>query len=103
MTNKKINSLINTDSDETQYCAVADLAAKIKKLSNFIIMHINIRSIHANIEKLDELLTSCNVSPDVIALSETKLKQQQTFNMTLEGYNLFKMDPKIIRLVLVCL
>ena len=44
--------------------------------------------IHANVEKLGELFTSCNASLDVIALSETKLKQQHTCKMTPEGYNL---------------
>jgi len=60
-----IKSIAN--NDETQYCKL-DVASKIKSINNFTILHINIKSIHANIEGLQELLVQCNISPEVIAL-----------------------------------
>jgi len=70
--NSFIKSIAN--NDKTQYCKLEDVASKFKTNNNFTILHINIRSIHANIEGLQELLVQCNISPDVIAVSETKLK-----------------------------
>ena len=59
-------------NSESQYRQVKEVETKLIK-HNFTILHINIRSIHANINGLQELLAS-NLSPDIIALSETKLK-----------------------------
>ena len=71
-TKTNIQSLIK--NNDTQYCKVEDIATKINK-QDFLILHINIRSIHTNINKLHHFLTECNLSPEIIiATSETKLK-----------------------------
>ena len=49
-------------------------------------MHINVRSIHANINGFEELLVQSNISPDIIALSETKLKVSEKCKVSLSGY-----------------
>ena len=45
-----------------------------------MIMHVNTRSLHKNFEKLEELIREINISPDVIAISETKLKDNTSFS-----------------------
>ena len=69
-TKTNIQSLII--NNDTQYYKVEDIATKINK-QDFLTLHINIRRIHANINKLHDFLTEYNLSPEVIAISETKL------------------------------
>ena len=38
---------------------------------SFLVLHVNIRSIQKNLNKLEELLVTINIKPDLIALSET--------------------------------
>ena len=52
-----------------------------------MIMHVNTRSLHKNFEKLEELIHEINISPDVIAISETKLKDNTSFSYSLFGYD----------------
>ena len=80
-TKTNIQSLIK--NNDTQYCKVEDIATKINK-QDFLILHINIRSIHANINKLHNFLTEYNLSPPI---SETKLKVSESCRVSLKGYN----------------
>ena len=40
---------------------------------------MNIRSLNPNFDKLNELLTNYAILPDIIAISETKLKLSQEY------------------------
>ena len=59
---------------ESQYCTVNEIADKLEEVNNFTTLHVNIRSKHANFCGLQEMTSECKIKPDVIALSETKLK-----------------------------
>ena len=51
------------------------------------ILHINIRSLNKNLDKLEDLLENMKHSPDLIAISETKLKNHHDLNIvSLPGY-----------------
>ena len=50
---------------------------------------MNIRSLNANFDKLNELLTNYDILPDIIAISETKLKLLQVYNAKLSGYHFY--------------
>ena len=50
---------------------------------------MNIRSLNANFDKLNELLTNYDVLPNIIAMSETKLKLSQVYNAKLSGYHFY--------------
>ena len=50
---------------------------------------MNIRSLNANFDKLNELLTNYNVFPDIIAMSEIKLKLSQVYNAKLSRYHFY--------------
>ena len=48
---------------------------------------MNIRSLNANFDKLNELFTNYVILLDIIAISETKLKLSQVYNAKLSGYH----------------
>ena len=50
------------------------------------LLHCNIRSLYKNIDKLEEIVTPCSKPPDIIALSETRIKETSII-ATLPGYN----------------
>ena len=50
---------------------------------------MNKRSLNANFDKLNELLTNYDILPDIIAISETKLKLLQVYNAKLSGYHFY--------------
>ena len=50
---------------------------------------MNIRSLNANFDKFNELLTNYDILPDIIAMSETKLKLSQVYNAKLSGYHFY--------------
>ena len=47
---------------------------------------MNIRSINAGLDKLNYLLALTTLSPDIILVSETKLKTSENLNHFLKGY-----------------
>ena len=50
-------------------------------------IHFNVRSLQKNIDKLSHYLTDLNRKPDVVAVSETKLKEDIIHsNIELDGY-----------------
>ena len=62
--------------------------------NNICLLHVNIRSLRKNIEKLAMNLADLQVPPQIIALSETKINKKQgvIFSTTLEGYNFLHSD-----------
>jgi len=50
------------------------------------LLHCNIRSLHKNIEKLELIVSPCSKTPDIIALSETRIKET-SITAPLPGYN----------------
>ena len=75
-------------TEENQYCEVKDISSKVP-LQSFTILHVNIRSIKCNVDELKELLSRFKTSPDIIAVSETKLKANEHCKVIVEGYNFF--------------
>ena len=87
----KIKSLLNdlnTGLDDSKYCSQAE-ANIINKKCKFSLLCMNIRSLNANFDKLNELLTNYDILPDIIAMSETKLKLSQVYNAKLSGYHFY--------------
>ena len=72
----KIKSLLNDLNSglvDSKYCSQAE-ANMINKKCKFSLLCVNIRSLNANFDKLNELSTNYDILPDIIAISETKLK-----------------------------
>ena len=49
--------------------------------NNICLLHVNIRSLRKNIEKLSMILADLQVPPQIIALSETKINKKQGVNV----------------------
>ena len=65
-----------------------------KKNDEFLLIHINARSLSKNVESVQEFLDTIDRLPDVICISETKIKDQDQkkfdFNkIHLDGYHPF--------------
>ncbi len=61
-------------SDNTHYYSIDQFPRPTGDKSSISLLHVNIRSLHKNIDKLKFLLNSINYKFSVIALSETWLK-----------------------------
>ena len=57
------------------------------KQNTLKLIHVNIRSIHRNIGKLNDLLLSSKFEPHIKSISETKLKPEEDCRVRLAGYN----------------
>ena len=59
------------------------------------VIHFNVRSIIENKQKIEELLYDFNKSPDVVAISETKLNDDSNLGQAnIQGYHLLNVNSK---------
>lgn len=74
-------------STESKYYDVKN-TAKILKTGNkgFSLLHCNIRSLSKNLPLLNDILLMCKEMPSVIAISETKLSEDNLSNVAIQGY-----------------
>ena len=84
------NALHNTLTSNFKACRYYETNANLPislKTKKLFLMHINIRSVNKNFELMNhELLNSLAMLPDLICLSETKLKIHPLTNVSLPGY-----------------
>ena len=82
---------IDNEFDQTLTCQYFScdefVDAKIEAQKNFSILHLNIHSIQLHIEELRVLLHALNYKFDVIAISESKLKDEPKIDITLPGFH----------------
>ena len=57
--------------------------------SNLSLLHISIRSLQKLINNLQEFFSNSNFFPDIIALTETRFKDQPAINMDISSYKFF--------------
>ena len=58
-----------------------------------MLLHLNVRSLGKNIDILEELVVSMQITPDIIAVSETKLNDRNNLvQIQLPGYNFSHTD-----------
>ena len=57
-----------------------------------IVMHINTRYLQHNFENPNDLLLQMKFQPDILCVSETKIKISPLINITLPGYEFFHVD-----------
>ena len=63
------------------------------KKDELFIMHFNLQSLQKNIDKLTTLLANLFETPDIIAISETKITYGQLMvNVHISGYNFIHCD-----------
>ena len=56
------------------------------------ILHLNIRFLLVNFDKLENMLTSTPLQPDIIGLYETRIKSKSLINIDLPGYRFVHVD-----------
>lgn len=100
MVDKIPNDVLNYDSLQLDQGDIGSLIAKcnysdvseVSKFGNLNILHLNIRSLHKNLDNLRELLSTLNkknVSVDVVLLCETWLNSCNMSMLELDGYKFF--------------
>ena len=57
-----------------------------------VLLHINIRLLHKNFDNLYDFLVELNFLPDVICLTETRIKLHPLLNISLPNYTFFHTD-----------
>ena len=74
-----------------KYLGVDDMIANssFSSSNEIIICHLNVVSLVKNINKVEDFLNEFTRKPDVICISETKLKNENLQYITLYGYNFF--------------
>ena len=85
---KSLLNDLNSALVDSKYWSQAE-ANIIKKKCKFSLLCVNIRSLNANFDKLNELLTNYDILPNIIAISETKLKLLLVYNAKLSGYHFY--------------
>ena len=93
--NKYIEQSNNDDSDLeydqpiscSYYSCEEFVQANFQASKNFSIMHLNIHSIQLHIEELRIILNTLDYKFDVIAISESKLKNLPKVDILLQGYH----------------
>ena len=90
----KTMNFLTYSMNECKYYDVCNLPI-ISKKKALLLVHINIRSIQNqnNFESLQELLQNFNCLPDILYISETRLKRySNTTNILLLGYGFIHQD-----------
>ena len=90
------NSWVMNDEENSDYnhpltCSYYDtdefINCKFNLNNNFSIFHMNIHSIQLHIDELKTLLNMLDHTFDIIAISESKLKDDPNVNIEIPGYN----------------
>ena len=59
---------------------------------SLFILHVNIKSLLRNLHRLEDLLLLIKYPPDVLCITETKIKNNPLRNITIPGYDFFHAD-----------
>lgn len=80
--------------NEINISRLSDLNFKMCSDKDLTIMHVNIRSLNANIHQLESLLQSMKVKPKIIVCSDSgNIKNINFYNI--EGYNIYYNESSI--------
>ena len=63
------------------------------KNNSLNILHLNIRSLNKNYDKLYDFLQSLLYLPDIVCLSESRIKKQPLVNINIPGYSFVNVAP----------
>ena len=80
--------ILTSKINSCEYFAVVALKADFNASNFLILVHLDIRSLHKHFDCLCLLLQSLPFKPDVIYLSETRVKDYPLANINLPNYSL---------------
>jgi len=108
--NSKTSTLLShseTDEDGSHFCnnslyynihETCNIFKSCNTQDALTILHMNIRRLSKNLYKLENFLLAIEHCPDVIAITETKLKNSKSvksYNLQLEGYDFVHTDTNM--------
>ena len=99
--NKSILKQVNDaaeDQNNLEYLAKTDckcrnldwfneFTKKARRSNDILQLHLNVRSLSKNILKIEDLLKDCTDYPDILAITETKLKDKNANQISLNNYD----------------
>ena len=91
------NFLINYTQRNCEYYTVEQFNKNVTTNGAISIIHFNSRSLKANISKIKQCLKEMNNPFTVIAISETWLKDDQSEEVDIEGYERYTLNRKVKR------
>ena len=94
---------INSSSKYLDYISLSKQYIAINNVkSHFNVLYLNIRSLNANFNKLNEMITCMQIKPDIIGVSETWITQNRPFIFQLKDYKSLLHSGGVAFFVLNC-
>ena len=85
------NLLFNSLVENVNECRYFDIPTRsscfVQNQNSLSVFHVNIRSLTKNFDALYYLISSLPVSPDVVCVSETRIKGDPLINISIPNYN----------------
>ena len=93
---EQCDAIINSILDNFKKCTYISPNSSMPNCNNSLtILHLNIRSLNKNFDQLHEFLVSIRIRPDVICLTETRIKNDPLVNITIPQYKFYHVDSQI--------
>ena len=70
------------------------LFQKAKRKNGFSMLHLNMRSLPKNLSLLEDFITTVEEAPEIIAISETKSKENNIHNISIPGYSFINTNSR---------
>ena len=70
-----------------EYFDFFKLPSKFYSANGLLVLHINIRSLQKHIDELHELIINAKIHPDLVAITETRIKNKPLINIDIPGYS----------------
>ena len=86
LSDKTFNSVMENET-KLNYCDFSPLQVFKKRDHELLVLHVNIRFLLKNFDDLCQLICQFKHPPDIICLSETRLKDQVPINVNINEYN----------------
>ena len=82
---------------ESKYYTVkrsGSLFQKAKRKNGFSMLHLNMRSLPKNLSLLEDFIATVHEPPEIIAISETKLRENNIYNINIPGYSFINTNSR---------
>ena len=86
---ERVQQLLLENVKPCQYHNIDNVSTLISNNDNLFLFHLNIRSLQKHLDSLKELLHQLSTPPDVICITESKLKDGFSCSVSIPDYNFF--------------
>ena len=95
--NDDLQGISHENYSESKYYTIKQsgtLFQKAKRKNGFSMLHLNMRSLPKNLSLLEDFITTVEEAPEIIAISETKLKENNIHNISIPGYSFINTNSR---------